>query len=136
MVQSLVRHDDLERITARYGLVVVDECQHVPAATVESCVRRIPARRWVGLTATPYPRTAARRSWPCTAARSAMRWPPRPARACASSWLSTTATTPGPATRASPSTWCSEAWSTTSPAPSGSAATSSTRWTVGATASC
>jgi superfamily II DNA or RNA helicase len=37
-------------------LVVVDECHHVPAAAFEQAVRQIPARRWLGLTATPYRR--------------------------------------------------------------------------------
>jgi superfamily II DNA or RNA helicase len=36
--------------------VVVDECHHVPAAAFEHAVRQIPARRWIGLTATPYRR--------------------------------------------------------------------------------
>jgi superfamily II DNA or RNA helicase len=56
MVQGLARRDDLEDATAKYGLIVVDECHHVPAATFERAVRRIPARRWLGLTATPYRR--------------------------------------------------------------------------------
>jgi superfamily II DNA or RNA helicase len=56
MAQSLARRDDLEELTARYGLVVVDECHHVPAVTFERAVRQIPVRRWVGLTATPYRR--------------------------------------------------------------------------------
>lgn len=56
MVQSLARRDDLEELTAEYGFVVVDECHHVPAVTFERCVRQIPARRWLGLTATPYRR--------------------------------------------------------------------------------
>jgi len=55
MAQSLARRDDLGEITAQYG-VVVDECHHVPAATFERAVRRIPVRRWLGLTATPYRR--------------------------------------------------------------------------------
>jgi hypothetical protein len=42
--------------TGGYGLVVVDECHHVPAAAFEHAVRQIPARRWLGLTATPYRR--------------------------------------------------------------------------------
>jgi hypothetical protein len=37
-------------------LVVVDECHHAPAAAFEQAVRQIPARRWLGLTATPYRR--------------------------------------------------------------------------------
>ncbi len=56
MAQGLARRDDLEELTARYGLVVVDECHHVPAATFERAVRQIPVRRWLGLTATPYRR--------------------------------------------------------------------------------
>jgi superfamily II DNA or RNA helicase len=56
MVQSLARRDDVEEATERYGLVVVDECHHVPAVTFERAVRQIPAQRWVGLTATPYRR--------------------------------------------------------------------------------
>ncbi len=56
MAQSLARRDDLADLTARYGMVVVDECHHVPAVTFERAVREIPVRRWVGLTATPYRR--------------------------------------------------------------------------------
>ena len=41
---------------AGYGLVIVDECHHVPAAAFEHAVKQIPARRWLGLTATPYRR--------------------------------------------------------------------------------
>lgn len=56
MVQSLARRDDLAELTSGYGFVVVDECHHVPAVTFEAVVRQIPARRWLGLTATPYRR--------------------------------------------------------------------------------
>ena len=55
-LQTLSRRDDLADITAGYGLVVVDECHHVPAAAFEHAVKQIPARRWLGLTATPYRR--------------------------------------------------------------------------------
>jgi superfamily II DNA or RNA helicase len=44
------------RLYAGYGLVIADECHHVPAAAFEHAVRQIPARRWLGLTATPYRR--------------------------------------------------------------------------------
>ena len=37
-------------------VVVADECHHVPAAAFEHAVKQIPARRWLGLTATPYRR--------------------------------------------------------------------------------
>jgi hypothetical protein len=56
MVQILGRRDDIAELTAGYGLVIVDECHHVPAVTFERAVRQIPVRRWVGLTATPYRR--------------------------------------------------------------------------------
>lgn len=55
-LQTLARRDDLDQTLAGYGLVVVDECHHVPAAAFEAAVRAIPARRWLGLTATPYRR--------------------------------------------------------------------------------
>src|SRR3954447_24512438 len=54
--QPLARGDDVAGWTSNYGLVVVDECHHVPAAAFEHAVRQIPARRWLGLTATPYRR--------------------------------------------------------------------------------
>jgi superfamily II DNA or RNA helicase len=56
MAQSLARREDLDELTSQYGLVVVDECHHVPAVTFERCVKQIRARRWIGLTATPYRR--------------------------------------------------------------------------------
>jgi len=55
-LQTLSRRDDLAALTSGYGFVVVDECHHVPAAAFEHAVRQIPARRWLGLTATPYRR--------------------------------------------------------------------------------
>ena len=55
-LQTLARRDDVAALTAGYGLVVADECHHVPAAAFEHAVRQIPARRWLGLTATPYRR--------------------------------------------------------------------------------
>ena len=50
------RRDNIAELTADYGLIVADECHHVPAAAFEDAVRQIPARRWLGLTATPYRR--------------------------------------------------------------------------------
>lgn len=55
-LQTLARRDDLAEKLSAYGQVVVDECHHVPAAAFETAVRSIPARYWVGLTATPYRR--------------------------------------------------------------------------------
>lgn len=55
-LQTLARRDGVAELLAGYGLVVVDECHHVPAAAFESAVRTVPARYWLGLTATPYRR--------------------------------------------------------------------------------
>ena len=56
MLQTLARKDDVESFTSGYGLVIADECHHIPAAAFEHAVTQIPARRWVGLTVTPYRR--------------------------------------------------------------------------------
>ena len=55
-LQTLSRRDDIAELSAGYGLIVADECHHVPAAAFEDAVRQIQARRWLGLTATPYRR--------------------------------------------------------------------------------
>jgi superfamily II DNA or RNA helicase len=55
-LQTLARQDDVATLTAGYGLIIADECHHVPAAAFDHAVRQIPARRWLGLTATPYRR--------------------------------------------------------------------------------
>jgi superfamily II DNA or RNA helicase len=55
-LQSLARRDDLPDLTSGYGFVVVDECHHIPAAAFENAVRQISAKRWLGLTATPFRR--------------------------------------------------------------------------------
>lgn len=56
MLQTLARTADLESVTDGYGLIVVDECHHLPAAAFDNAVKQIRARRWLGLTATPYRR--------------------------------------------------------------------------------
>jgi superfamily II DNA or RNA helicase len=55
-LQTLARRNDLPELTSTYGFVVVDECHHIPAAAFENAVRQVAARRWLGLTATPYRR--------------------------------------------------------------------------------
>lgn len=55
-LQTLARRTDLAETLGSYGQVIVDECHHVPAAAFETAVRAIPARFWLGLTATPYRR--------------------------------------------------------------------------------
>jgi superfamily II DNA or RNA helicase len=56
MLQTLARREDVAELVTGYGHVVVDECHHVPAAAFECAVKQIPARNWLGLTATPYRR--------------------------------------------------------------------------------
>ncbi|WP_226358319.1 MULTISPECIES: DEAD/DEAH box helicase [unclassified Pseudonocardia] len=55
-LQTLARRQDVAELTSGYGLVLVDECHHLPAAAFENAVRQIRVKRWVGLTATPYRR--------------------------------------------------------------------------------
>jgi superfamily II DNA or RNA helicase len=55
-LQTLSRRDDIAALTAGYGLIVADECHHVPAAAFTDAVRQIRVHRWIGLTATPYRR--------------------------------------------------------------------------------
>ena len=55
-LQTLARRDSLAEALSGYGQVVVDECHHIPAAAFEAAARTIPARWWLGLTATPYRR--------------------------------------------------------------------------------
>jgi superfamily II DNA or RNA helicase len=55
-LQTLARRDDVAELTTGYGLIVADECHHVPAAAFEHAVKQIPVQRWLGLTATPYRR--------------------------------------------------------------------------------
>jgi len=53
MLPSLSRLDDVSGLFAGYGLVIVDECHHVPAVSFEALLKACPCRRIVGLTATP-----------------------------------------------------------------------------------
>ena len=55
MIQSLARRDD-PTLFDRYGLIVVDECHHLPAVSFTTCMQAARTRRWLGLTATPYRR--------------------------------------------------------------------------------
>jgi superfamily II DNA or RNA helicase len=53
MIQSLVRKDRVDDIVASYGQVIVDECHHAPAVSIERVLNEVKARYVVGLTATP-----------------------------------------------------------------------------------
>ena len=56
MLQSLVREGTIDDVVADYGHVVVDECHHVPAASLERVMNQVKGRYVTGLTATPYRR--------------------------------------------------------------------------------
>jgi len=53
MIQGLARRDDVAELLGGYGHVVVDECHHVSAVSVERLLREIACRHVTGLTATP-----------------------------------------------------------------------------------
>ena len=53
MIQSLSRKDTVDDIVAKYGLVIIDECHHLPAVSFERILSEVKARYVVGLTATP-----------------------------------------------------------------------------------
>ncbi len=53
MIQSIAHSDEPKRIFRDYGAVIIDECHHVPAATVEGLMKECSSRFILGLTATP-----------------------------------------------------------------------------------
>ncbi|NVM93707.1 DEAD/DEAH box helicase family protein [Arthrobacter sp. AETb3-4] len=56
LLPTLARRQNVAELTDGYGLVIADECHHVPAAAFSHVMNQIPARYWLGLTATPYRR--------------------------------------------------------------------------------
>jgi superfamily II DNA or RNA helicase len=54
MLQSLSHRNAPAGLLDAYGLVVVDECHAVGAPAAEAALRKVPAERWIGLSATPY----------------------------------------------------------------------------------
>ncbi|MEP6666813.1 MAG: DEAD/DEAH box helicase family protein, partial [Nocardioidaceae bacterium] len=56
MIQSVTRYENPAEFFEKYGLVIVDECHHLPAVSFATCVRHAASPRWLGLTATPYRR--------------------------------------------------------------------------------
>jgi hypothetical protein len=53
MLPSLVRVENIAAALAGYGVIIVDECHHVPATSFEMALKACPSRRIYGLTATP-----------------------------------------------------------------------------------
>ena len=60
-VQGLARATPDAETLGRYGHVIVDECHHVPAVSIERLLGSSPARYVTGLTATPYRRDGHQR---------------------------------------------------------------------------
>ena len=53
MLPSLARVENPAELFSEYGLVIVDECHHVPAVSFESLLKACTSRNLLGLTATP-----------------------------------------------------------------------------------
>ena len=53
VMQSLVRGDEIKDAVRDYGMVIVDECHHVPAFSFEQILKNVSAKYVYGLTATP-----------------------------------------------------------------------------------
>ncbi len=56
LLPTLARRENVAELTEGYGFVIADECHHVPAAAFSHVMHQIPAKWWLGLTATPYRR--------------------------------------------------------------------------------
>jgi len=56
MLQTLARREQTAELLAPYGLVVFDECHHVPAVSFENVARQAQSQYVLGLTATPWRR--------------------------------------------------------------------------------
>lgn len=53
LIQSLQRKGEVANLVAEYGQIIVDECHHIPAFSMERVVRKAKAKYVLGLTATP-----------------------------------------------------------------------------------
>lgn len=53
LLQSFSRAQSLAEFTDRFGVIIVDECHHIPATTFRAVISRLNAPHIYGLTATP-----------------------------------------------------------------------------------
>ena len=51
-IQSLARYKNLNEIIDSFGIIIVDECHHVPAKTYRELIRSFKSKYFLGLTAT------------------------------------------------------------------------------------
>ena len=53
IVQSLIHDNEVDDVVKNYGMVIVDECHHIPSVNYEKVLGAVNARYVYGLTATP-----------------------------------------------------------------------------------
>jgi len=53
LIQSCINEDGVKPFVQQYGMVIVDECHHVPSFTFENVLKNLKAQSIYGLTATP-----------------------------------------------------------------------------------
>ena len=53
IMQSMNTEGDVKEVVKNYGMIIVDECHHVPAVTFEQILKKATAKYVYGLTATP-----------------------------------------------------------------------------------
>ena len=53
MIQTLANHENPKAFFREYGLVIIDECHHIPAVTLEALLKECGSKFILGLTATP-----------------------------------------------------------------------------------
>ncbi len=53
-IQSIYNKGNIKDIVKNYGMVIIDECQHISATTYEQTLNKITAKYVYGLSATPY----------------------------------------------------------------------------------
>jgi len=53
IMQSIIRKGEVKEFVKDYGMVIVDECHHVPAVSFEMILKNVNAKYVYGLTATP-----------------------------------------------------------------------------------
>ncbi len=53
MIQSLIRTEGFERLSPNFGLILVDECHHIPAKMFRQTITKFNSYYLYGLTATP-----------------------------------------------------------------------------------
>jgi hypothetical protein len=117
VMQSLSRQGEVNALVENYGQIIVDECHHLGAASVDAILKRTKAKFVLGLTATPLRRMVSSRSSSCSADRSATPRPGRPARRAICRSCLDRGMTASPCRPREGFKMCSSTWRSISPAP-------------------